>query len=598
VKPRLPHLLELDHARRALLKGGLAAFLASLPLAPLAVRASAAALRPGAPGFEAIAPGFGDTLHVARGHRAQVLYRWGDECGIAGAPAAPFRPDASNSAAEQTLQAGMHHDGMHYFPIGRRSTHGLLVLNHEYTDDNLLHPDGTRTWSAEKLAKTQAAQGVSVIEVRQEGDAWRVVRPSPYARRITARTPMRIAGPAAGHALMRTAADPDGREVIGTFANCAHGHTPWGTYLTCEENFHGYFVHEGEASAELSRYGVRGRGFGLRWNEFEPRFDAARHPNEPNRFGWVVEIDPFDARSVPVKRTALGRFTHEGATVTRARDGRVAVYMADDQRYEHIYKFVSSGRYDPLARHRNFSLLDSGTLYAAKFEEGGRGRWLALPPGAASRVYTRLMADEAGATQMDRPEWIAVHPMTREVYVSLTNNSRRGTSGNPRPDAANPRAQNLYGHIVRWREADGDAAAESFEWDIFLLGGEEAGFGSPDALWFDAQGLLWILTDGPSELRPEGPYAKLGNNQMLAADVRSGEVRRFLTGPAGCEVTGATGTPDGRTLFVNIQHPGEGGTSDPDHPGRVSRWPDMLPNGRPRSATLAIRREDGGVVGT
>jgi len=574
--------------RRRVLKAGLAGLATAIPVWGCATRSqdSTPLL-----GFAAVPVSTGDAVNVPPGYRAQVLYRWGDAVGIAGAQP-EFRFDAGNSAAEQAQQAGMHHDAIEFFALPGGG--GLLAVNHEYTDDGLLHADGMKNWSAEKVRKSQAAHGVAVIEVSQRGAEWQLVRPSQYARRITASTPIRMAGPAAGSALT------GGVEALGTFNNCAGGRTPWGTYLTCEENFNNYFVNGGAIPREQMRYGINARGGGYRWHEFDPRFDAQANPLEPNRFGWVVEIDPYDPRAQPVKRTALGRFKHEGAMVTLAADRRVVVYMGDDERFEYIYKFVSSKPYAPENRGANSALLDEGTLFVARFEPNGAGQWLALPKSAEALVYTRLAADAAGATKMDRPEWIAVHPVTQDVYVSLTNNDRRGAAGQPGVDGVNPRPDNVYGHILKWREEGGDPAAAKLRWEVFALAGEDKGFGSPDGLWFDPRGVLWIETDVSTSALNRGPYAKLGNNQMLAADVTSGEIRRFLTGPSGCEITGVTMAPDGRTLFINIQHPGEPASerSNPDAPRAVSNWPDFRPDGRPRSATLAIRREDGGHIGT
>jgi hypothetical protein len=528
----------------------------------------------------------------------------------------------------------MHHDGMHYFPFienGRPSSaHGLLCVNHEYTDDGLLHVGGMANWDAAKVAKAKAAVGVSIIEIRRAKNGWQVVRPSSWARRITADTPCRIAGPARGHPAMRTAMDTRGEYVIGTLDNCAMGFTPWGTYLTCEENFNGYFKAGKTPSKDQQRYGLSEKTAGWRWHEVGERFELTQHPNEANRFGWVVEIDPWRPDQAPVKRTALGRFKHEGATVTQAKDGRVVVYMGDDERFEYIYKFVSRDRYQGQAGN---DLLDHGTLYVARFDDDGQGCWLPLvhgekyAQGALSAEYgfadqgevairCRQAADIAGATKMDRPEWIAVHPHTGEAYVTLTNNSQRDANADRAPDhhvnAANPRAANMFGHIVRWRETGHDAAATQFTWDIFALAGDPQNadggkrgnikgdaYANPDGLWFDPAGRLWIQTDVSTSSLNQGGFTHFGNNQMLVADVHSGETHRFLTGPKGCELTGITATPDGRTLFVNIQHPGEtgGGRSDPARPMAVSAWPaNQFPQavgGRPRSATLAITREDG-----
>ena len=568
-----------------------------------------------------------DTVRVPAGYSAQVFYRWGDPVGqSSGSP--QFRSDASNSAAEQALQAGMHHDGIHFFalpPGSSNADRGLLVMNHEYTDDGLLHSDGLANWSAEKVAKAQNAHGVSVIEVRRSGNSWEIVRPSSYARRITARTPMQISGPAAGAAALKTSADPSGTRVLGTFNNCANGHTPWGTYLTCEENFAAYFINGGK-SDDQRRYNLIAKGRGYRWDEFDERFDLARHPNEVNRFGWIVEIDPSDPQSVPIKRTALGRFAHEGAQLSLAPDGRVVYYSGDDSTFEYIYKFISRDRYDPQNRAANRNLLDHGTLYAARFNDDGSGEWLELTHGkgpltaangfrdqADVLIRARNAGDALNATPMDRPEWIAVHPQTRAVYCTLTNNSQRGAKDRRTADAANPRRANTFGHIIRWREASSDPTALRFAWDIFALCGDPQhtdtakrgsikgdAFGSPDGLWFDARGLLWIQTDVSTSTLHKGDYARLGNNMMLCADVQTGEIRRFLTGPSGCEVTGVQITPDGRTMFINIQHPGESATErgDPKNPTAVSNWPDGPGGGRPRSATVMIRRDDGGLIGT
>jgi len=541
-------------------------------------------------GFTPITPSSEDLLRVPPEYEAKVLFRWGDPVGsAAGLP--EFRMDASNSAADQALQAGMHHDGMHYFPIDG-STHGLLAMNHEYLDEGLLFPDGMRTWSAEKVLKAQHAVGVSVIEIRFLGGEWSIVRPSRNARRITATTPCGVSGPAAGHALMRTAADPAGRVVLGTYNGCAHGWTPWGTYLTCEENWHLQFVNAGAISADQRRYGMSPKGRGYRWDEYDERFNAARHPNEFHRFGWVVEIDPFDPASLPVKRTALGRFMHEGAACAIGADRRLAFYMGDDAANEYIYKFVTARSYDSSSRDKNKDLLDDGVLYVARFNADGSGEWLPLTGRDQGEVAvnTRQAADAAGATKMDRPEWVVPHPVTREVFAALTNNK-----GNP------------FGHLVRWKEAGGDVAATRFTWEVLVRAGPEGkgsvkgdAFACPDGLWIDSMGTLWVQTDVSPTLLGRGDFAPLGNNQMLAVDPDLGVFRRFLTGPRGCEITGFHTTPDNRSAFVNIQHPGEapGDRSNPDNPRAHSNWPDYAPAGRPRSATVVIRRRDGGIVGT
>lgn len=580
-------------------------------------------------GFAAIGASREDRVRVPDGYTLQLLYAWGDP--ISDGPA--FRTDASNSAGEQAEQAGMHHDGMHFFPWREdgkpSSSHGLLCINHEYTDDGLLHPGGMADWSHDKTRKAQNAHGVSVIEVRlvAVGDAelcWQLVRPSPYARRITARTPIRIAGPAAGAPSMRTRDDRRGDVVFGTLANCAMGHTPWGTYLSCEENFDAYFNGLAEPTAAQKRYRLRANGAGFRWHEHDRRFDVASEPNEANRFGWVVEIDPWQPARPPVKRTALGRLKHECATVTAASDGRVVVYMSDDEAFEYLYKYVSRDAYDPGDPAAGDRLLDIGTLYVACFDADGKGRWRALQHGqngldaaggfvdqADILIRTRQAADLLGATRMDRPEWLAVDPHSGEVYCSLTNNRQRTSA-----EAANPRTANVFGHIIRWREDGADAAAAAFSWDVFVLCGDPASsdpgkrgnikgdaFGSPDGLWFDAAGRLWIQTDVSGSVINRGDHERLGNNQMLVADIASGEIRRFLTGPRGGEISGISSTPDSRSLFVNVQHPGEvaGARSQPAAALAGSQWPANqfagVTGGRPRSATVVIRRQDGGVVG-
>ncbi|UZD54931.1 PhoX family protein [Caldimonas aquatica] len=612
-----------DAGRRRWLCGGLSALGAGL-LGPALAACGAPGPRAfstrGALGFQSVPPSRADTIVVPPGYVAQVIASWGEPVGIAG-QMPPFKPDASNTAEDQALQLGMHHDGIHYYPLDG-SRRGLLAMNHEYTDDGLLHPDGMQPWTPEKVRKSQAAHGVSVIEVERLPDGrWQMVRPSRYARRITVHTPIAIAGPAAGHPLMRTAADPLGERVLGTLNNCASGRTPWGTYLTGEENFIGYFSGPKTPDEHARRWGLR-PGSWYRWHEHDERFDAEKHPHEPNRFGWIVEIDPLDPTSTPVKRTALGRAAHEGAWVAVTRDGRAVVYSGEDARFEYIYKFVSRDPIRPGGARANRELLDHGTLYVARFDADGRGRWLPLLHGTGPLtaahgfadqgevlIKTRQAADLLGATKMDRPEWLAIDPLSGEVYCTLTNNSRRGQPGHPDVDAANPRAGNVMGHIIRWKEA-GDFDATSFTWDHLVLAGDPANerpeargnilgdlFACPDGIAFDSRGVLWIQTDAHASQLHRGEFARFGNNQLLACDVATGEVRRFLTGPVNCEITGLTFTPDLRTMFLNVQHPGESPSdrSDPADPTRYSRWPD---GGRPRSSTVVVRRADGGVIGT
>ena len=608
-----------DPARRLWLQGGLGALATTL----LAGCGSLAAGSGPRLGFRSVPASSQDTMIVPESYEAVAFVPWGEPVGVPGQMPA-WRMDASNSAADQAVQMGMHHDGIHYFPIAGSSTHGLLVMNHEYTDDGLLHSDGMQPWTAEKVRKAQAANGVSVVEVALKDGRWQVLRPSTYARRFTAATPFAVGGPAAGHALMKTAADPDGRRVLGTLNNCASGMTPWGTYLSGEENFAFYFDGPERPDADQQRWGLRKSGF-FRWAEHDERFDAKQHPHEFHRFGWVVEIDPFDPASTPVKRTALGRAAHEGAWVAVTQDGRAVVYSGEDARFEYIYKFVSRDKIAPGGAKANASLLDHGTLYVARFDADGTGRWLPLvhgqgpltaangfaDPGAVV-IKTRQASDLLGGTKMDRPEWLAIDPNARTVYCTLTNNSQRGAKDRPDVDAANPRANNVMGQIIQWTE-DGDFDATSMRWRHLLLAGDPANnrpeargtiqgdlFACPDGLTLDARGVLWVQTDMHAAQMNKGELQRMGNNQMLACDRATGEVRRFFTGPVNAEVTGVALTPDMRTMFINVQHPGETASdrSDPADPAKYSNWPDYRQGGRPRSATVVIRKKDGGVIGT
>ena len=619
-----------DPSRRTILRGGLGALAGSF-FAPLSAIGGAAALTGCATGSMASGPLIGfksvgistaDTITVPEGYTYQVIAPWGDPVGMSGENHA-FKDDASNSAAHQETQLGMNHDGIHYF-AQEGSKSGLLAMNHEYVDHGLLFTDGMATWTAEKVRKSQAAHGVSIIEVEDKAGKWNVVNPSPWGRRITVNTRTEMSGPAMGHALLKTASDPAGRVVMGTLNNCASGITPWGTYLTSEENFINYFSGGDSLSEHEKRWGLKKGGGGYRWHEHDARFDAVKNPNEPNRFGWIVEIDPYNPSSTPMKRSAMGRGAHEGATVAVTKDNRAVVYMGEDARFEYIYKFVSRDAIKPGGAAANASLLDHGTLYVAKFNADGKGQWIALTHGQGPLTATngfndqgdvlikaRQASDLLGATKMDRPEWIEVDKQGW-VYATLTNNSNRGGDKQPAVDAANPRANNTQGNIIRWKE-DGDFGASSFAWNHFIMAGDPSleraqakgsikgdMFSCPDGLWVDGRGILWIQCDMSTSSMGKGDLKNFGNNMMLAADTKTGEVRRFLVGPAGCEITGATSTPDGKTMFINVQHPGEPAneTSDPKNPRAISNWPEKKANGRPRSATVVIRKADGGVVGT
>ena len=647
--------------RRQFLQGGLGtALLTMFGQQPVLAKSASTAPQPqvgraGQPliGFASapanLATDFADQVTVPKGYTARVLLAWGDALGQRG-PAARQHWDARDPMTEvlQLSTWGSHNDGMHFFPMAAvtgnkpkqrpkaidQGVHGLLVANHEYIDPGLLlntSTYGTDPIAAAKVGVQLAAHGISVVALHQVRGQVQVKRPSPYARRITGSTPCRISGPAAGHPLLKTAADPHGVRVLGTLNNCANGFTPWGTYLTCEENFNSCF---GTQAAKLAaepltahekRYGLKAES-PYRWHEVDARFDIRSTPHEANRFGWVVEIDPWNPKAMPIKRTALGRFKHESATHVVGPDQRVAVYMGDDERNDYVYKFVCKRRFKPGHRTANHDLLDDGTLYVARFSPDGQGLWLPLIWGQGKLtpdngfadqgevlIKARQAADLLGATMMDRPEWVAVHPHTREVYVTLTNNDKRGSSAAP-VDAANPRQDNRYGHILRWREAGDDVAATTFSWDIFIQCGDKRDpdahhqgniqgddLGAPDGLWFDRDGRLWIQTDQEGEGR--GDWANIGGNLMACADPVTRQVKRFLTGPRKCEVTGITNSPDGRVMFVGIQHPGEGWSGSYTS---KSSWPDNGANGpttqqavaKPRSAVVVITKDDGGVIGT
>ncbi len=562
-------------------------------------------------GFEAVPANTRDTITVPKGYSWHVVARWGDPMWTKGPE---FDHATRGTGASQELAFGDNNDGMSLFQAGGRN---VLAVNNEYANVAIIHggAGGGKPQTTDDVRKSKAAHGVSIVEITQKGGKWSIVKDSSYNRKITPDTPMELTGPARGHALMKTAADPNGVKSLGTWFNCGNGATPWGTYLTCEENFNGYFSSsdpEVKISPEARRYGLGVRDWGYRWAMADERFDIAKHPNEPNRAGYIVEIDPLDPESTPKKRTALGRFKHENAEVVLAANGQVVVYMGDDERGEFIYRFVSAGRYAEGGDNSN--LLESGKLYAAKFAESGRGEWVELTPestGMASMaeicIHTRVAASAVKATTMDRAEWVAANPKKAEVYCCLINNKNRGVKpnkgGDPTPvGGPNPRAKNRYGQIVRWAPDKGDHLSSAFSWDLYVVAGNpavhkgpDAGsknvtpdnmFNSPDGLAFDANGMLWIQTDG--NYKNAKGFAGQGNNQMLVGDPVTGEIRRFMVGPRQCEVTGIEWSADGRTMFVGIQHPGEWGGD--------SHFPDGGDT-TPRSAVVAITRDDGGVIG-
>jgi len=585
--------------------------------------------------FTSVDGSLADQVVVPDGYSVDTLLAWGTPI-VAGAAA--FDP-ATNTAADQAGQTGSHHDGMYLFPDDSTTGAGTLVVNHENISRNFMFPNGRsedgngRPTDPEQIRREMAAHGISVVRIERDSDGGWSHRMSPMNRRITAMTPVTMSGPAAGSELLVTPYSKAGTATRGTVNNCGRGFTPWGTYLSGEENIQGYFTTT-DTSEQLSRYGITGTGFGFFWSavsdnasdedngEFA-RFNVTADGtnatqdwrNEVNTFGWVVEVDPGNPSANPVKRTAMGRFRHEGVEPSVIEDGRpIAFYMGDDARGEYCYKFVTAENYD--TANPDSSMLDRGTLYVARFNEDGSGDWLPLDvednDDLAQRfngrqsdllVYTRIAADIVGATPMDRPEWSAVDPNNGDIYYTLTNNNDRGAAGEEAVNAANPRPDNEYGHIIRQVEAGGDPAATTFTWDIFVFGAPAGDseinrsgltadnqFGGPDGLWFDRRGVLWIQTDNSGNA-----VADVTNDQMLAVIPASlagkrtitpetqASLKRFLVGPSGCEITGSDLSADAKTLFANVQHPGGG-------------FPDYDPSIPPRSATLAIRRDDDGEI--
>lgn len=621
-------------SRRGFLKGSLAVSAIAATVSPLALLSADKARAAGASAFNftEVEAGIDATHHVAEGYDAQVLLRWGDAV-FADSP--PFDPEAQ-SAEAQRRQFGYNSDYVGYLPLDGSSAHGLLVVNHEYTNPHLMFgglvsiADGEiklAPLSKEQVDIEIAAHGGTIVEIRKADGRWAVVADGPYNRRITADTPMDITGPAAGSDRLKTSADPTGTTVLGTINNCAGGITPWGTYVMAEENFHGYFSGELPAghpeTANYQRYGVPEGAY--EWARFYDRFDLGKEPNEPNRFGWIVEVDPMDPSSTPRKRTALGRFKHEGAESIVSRDGRVVFYLGDDERFEYAYKFVTAGRYNPEDRAANMNLLDEGTLYVARFDADGTLQWLPLVHGegpltaengfnsqADVLIETRRAADLLGATKMDRPEDMQPNAVNGKVYLMLTNNTRRTAE---QVEPANPRAQNAFGHIIEIAEADGDFAATSGKWEVLLRCGDpsvaEVGatfstdttqhgwFGMPDNCAIDSAGRLWVATDG------QGPSATGRTDGLWAVDTE-GEARAtsklFFRVPIGAELCGPVFTPDDETVFVAVQHPADGG-EDWEQFGRPSyyedpstRWPDFDPNMPVRPSVVAITRQGGGRI--
>lgn len=616
--PAAPHLSELIERRTLLQVAASAALVGAVAPAALAQEVDRRRIS-----FEELPNRLSKNHAVAPGHDTQVLARWGDPV-AADAPA--FDPK-SQTTDSQRKQFGHGNDFIAYLPMPRgsqSSDHGLLWVNHEHTVDRLMFPDHDSDKPSSKHQRTELeALGGSVLEVRREGRSWSVVTGSKHNRRITGTTPCRVSGPAAGSPRMCTKADVSGERILGTLSNCGGGVTPWGTVLTAEENFQDLFKVDlnrldAKRRAELERY-----NFGRPWTPMEAassRFDVNQEPNEPNRFGWIVEIDPHDPFAAPIKRTALGRLAHEAAECVIDTSGRLVVYLGDDAYNEYVYRYVSTDQVnteDPAANRR---LLDDGVLSVAKFREDGMLEWLPLVHGegpltaengfesqADVVIDVRRAADLLEATPMDRPEDIEPHPTTGDVYLALTKNRYRGVEPGPAVDGPNPRAKNKDGHVLKLIPPGGRGnrhhSANQFMWQVFLLAGpaerkssypapptEHGWFSCPDNFAFDPEGRLWIATDGN-----EGANG-LPDGLWMIDPSFNGAPRHFFSVPMGAECTGPCFTPDGSTLFVSVQHPGLNSNSNYDQPS--TRWPDFDEALPPRPAVVAVRRTDGGPIGT
>ncbi len=610
-------------SRRAALMG--LASTAALTAVPGLLSKSAQAAARGSLRFAELERVYDQTHHVADGYDASILIRWGDPI----APDAAFDP-AAVTAESQSKQFGYNCDFLAYMPLpagSANSEHGLLCVNNEYPGPHVMWPgmtedDAGAKATEEQVRAMQASWGHSIVEIRKADGLWSYVQNSEYNRRISGLTEMAISGPAVGHPLMKTSADPTGTKVVGTGYNCAGGTTPWGTILTCEEGLSDTFGGDPAKAPDqklLERYGYDGSDYyGM------ARVDERRHldkePNEPNRFDWVVEIDPYRPGSVPVKRTALGRFAHEGATTVVNKDGRVVVYMGDDDYFEYLYRFVTKGTFNPNDRAANMNLLDEGELSVARFDASGDVHWLPLVHGQNGLtaengfadqgevvIKARLAADHVGATPMDRPEDFEASPVNGRVYAVMTKNAKRKPE---QVDAANPRAENKTGHILELSPPgegkDADHAAAAYKWEVFLLGGDPDKPGdaakynagvtangwivTPDNIAFDPRGRLWIGTDGANDFgMADGIYGTDTDGEGRAVP------RLFFACPTGAEACGPAFTPDGQTMFVSVQHPAE----DSETLEMVTtRWPDFVANVPPRPSIVAIVKKGGGEIGS
>ena len=599
------NVVENNISRRGFLKSsvvfGVGAFVAA---SPLSTAVASFWNKSNTLSFTPVAANGLDTITIPKGFNWHVVASWGEPMWSNGTW---FNHETSGDAASQALSFGDNNDGMDVFMDGDKT---IIAVNNEYTNRSIMYQNRVTKLpeNADDAQKGKNAHGVSIMELKNKDGKWSIVKDSKYNRKITADSPMELTGPARGHDLLKTSADPLGTKSLGTWNNCGNGKTPWGTYLACEENFNGYFSSSDEnieISPEFKRYGIKTKDWGYAWGKYDERFDIAKEPNEPNRAGYIVEIDPLNPDYTPKKRTALGRFKHENAEVVVADNGKVVVYLGDDERGEYIYKFISKGTYSEAGDNSN--LLEDGDLYVAKFNDDGSGTWIALTEQSTGMskpeicIHTRMAASKVNATTMDRPEWVAAHPEKAEVYCALTNNKNRGKKPNAGGDATpvnqvNPRKDNRYGQIVRWMPKGADHTATDFSWNLFVLAGNPTNqeglnkgssnitaknmFNSPDGIKFDTKGGLWIQTDGKYSNKDK--FEGMGNNQMLLGDTNTGEIKRFLVGPKECEITGLTWSADKKTMFIGVQHPGEKGDSTfPGGPGTT-----------PRSSIVAISRDD------
>jgi secreted PhoX family phosphatase len=625
-------------SRRSALGLGLAGALTLAFTGAGAGRSEAAGLAPAAKGvtskldFTPISPVHFtvDEFTVPSGYSWTPIIRWGDPL-FNDSPAFDI---ANQTEAAQARQFGYNNDYTDIIRIdGENGRRAVLFTNHEYTNEGIMFPKAQLDADPARVrAVARAAHGLSVVELtrRDKNSAWTYVKGAPLNRRFLIDTEYELTGPAAGSPLLKTTADPTGRTVKGTLGNCAGGTTPWGTILSGEENFNGYFRSAGTTAAQ-KRYGLSDKATGRGWELDDPRFDTrtAGYENEENRFGWIVEVDPMDPTSTPKKHTSLGRFKHEGANVRIAANGKAVAYSGDDERFDYLYKFVSKDTYREGDRAHNMTLLSEGDLYVAKFtgnsageidgsgalpSDGafdGRGEWLPLVVGgkpghealkdmtvAEILVFTRLAADKVGATKMDRCEDVEPHPTSGKVYVVCTNNSNRGKGTNAPADEVNPRTANRDGHIVEITEDGGDQTATAFGWNLLLVAGDPAknktayfaGYPTdkvspiscPDNVAFDSSGYMWLATDGA----PSSIGYNDGLFRVTLEGPERGKVEQFLSVPRDAETCGPIVHDAERHVYVSVQHPGEEGTFEEPH----SLFPDYVKGGTPAAGQVRAPR--------